>query len=50
MVSAPARPPLEAAKYWQPAAPVAVKSSLPKTNMTAVLRMLKHAHHWINWT
>ena len=35
MVSAPARPPSEAAKYWLPAALVAVKSSLPKTNMTA---------------
>ena len=34
MVSAPARPPSEAAKYWPPAAPVAVRSSLPKTNMT----------------
>ena len=35
MVSAPAKQPLEAAKCCLPAVPVAAKSSLPKTNMTA---------------
>ncbi len=35
MVSAPAKPVLEAAKCWLPAVLVAAKSSLPKTNMTA---------------
>lgn len=35
MVSAPAKPVSEAAKCWLPAVPVAAKSSLPKTNMTA---------------
>lgn len=35
MVSAPAKPPLAAVRFWLPAAPVAARSSLPKTNMTA---------------
>ena len=35
MVSAPAKPVLEAAKYWLPAVLVAAKSSPPKTTMTA---------------
>ena len=33
MVSAPAKPPLEAAKCCLPAVPVAARSSLPKTNV-----------------
>ena len=35
MVSAPAKPPLAAAKCWLPAVPVAARSSLPKINVTA---------------
>ncbi len=35
MVSAPAKPLLAAEKYWLPAVPVAARSSLPKTNVTA---------------
>ncbi len=35
MVSAPAEPPLEAAEYWLPAAPVVVKRSLPKADIPA---------------
>ena len=34
MVSAPAKPPLAAAKCWLPAVPVAARSSLPKTKVT----------------
>ena len=35
MVSAPAKPPLAAAKCWLPAVPVAARNSLPKTHVTA---------------
>ena len=34
MVSAPAKPPSEAAKCWLPAVPVAAKRSLPKTDIS----------------
>lgn len=35
MVSAPAKPPLEAAKCWQPAVPVVAKSSPPNPHVNA---------------
>lgn len=35
MVSVPVKPPLEAAKCWLPAVPVAARSSLPEQNISA---------------